>query len=337
MSSATGILALDNTMGALFLGVIFSMALWGAGTVQMYYYYNTYHAKDEIWIKLLVFVVWVLDTAHQGLITQSCYVYLVTQYGNAEYLAVLERSLMVMVIVTAAICFIVQTFFTVRIWRLSQKNIFITAFVFVFVLAQLISTLVYFGTAIHFTQFVQLLGIRNLTRSINVVNAMADAAIAGALVFLLQNSRTGFRHSESVINRLILFTVNTGLLTGMTAVVCLAMNLAFPTTFLYILFYLMTSRLYMNSLLATLNSRKSVQSSFGDSIQSVHVSQGISMDRFRTQPLESSNSYGGDGKKVVIRVETGVTSDNRTESDLENCTPNVSSDAKYKVDSYAAI
>ncbi|THH05364.1 hypothetical protein EW145_g4852 [Phellinidium pouzarii] len=307
MSSLSAIPALDNTIGALYLGVMLSMALWGAGTVQMYFYYTTYHARDEIWIKMLVFVVWLFDAIHQGLITYTCYVYLVTEYGNIAYLAVLEKSLMIMVLFTAIICFLVQTFLTTRIWRI--------------VLAQLVTTLVYFGKAIHFTEFGQLLLIKNLTRSINVVNAVADAAIAGALVFLLRRSRTGFRHSESVINRLILFAISTGLLTGLTAIVCLIMNLAFPTTFLYILFYLMTSRLYMNSLLATLNSRKSVRTRFGNSIQSIDTSNDISMDQFRPQPLSINTSVYGSttGQKVEIgiEIETDTTYDNTVKTDLE--------------------
>ncbi|KAH8108978.1 hypothetical protein DFH11DRAFT_1731396 [Phellopilus nigrolimitatus] len=174
MSSGTGLPALDNTMGALFLGVIFAMGLWGAGTVQMYYYYDTY-GKDELWIKMVVFSVWIFDTVHQGLITHSCYIYLITEYGNPLFLATLEKTLMIMVFFTACICFIVQTFFTMRIWRLSHKSVYLTGAVYIFVLTQLVSTLVYFGTAIHFKLFAELLAIKNLTRSINVVNAIADA------------------------------------------------------------------------------------------------------------------------------------------------------------------
>ncbi|KAH8105629.1 hypothetical protein DFH11DRAFT_1643011 [Phellopilus nigrolimitatus] len=306
MSSGTGLPALDNTMGALFLGVIFAMGLWGAGTVQMYYYYDTY-GKDELWIKMVVFSVWIFDTVHQGLITHSCYIYLITEYGNPLFLATLEKTLMIMVFFTACICFIVQTFFTMRIWRLSHKSVYLTGAVYIFVLTQLVSTLVYFGTAIHFKLFAELLAIKNLTRSINVVNAIADAAIAASLVFLLHKSRTGFRQSETILNRLILFTVNTGLITGLTAIVCLVMNLVFPTTFLYILFYLMTSRLYMNSLLATLNTRKSIRrGGLGDSAESTGPAD-ISLGQFRAQQLDTDASSYNNRQKMSIKIDTETT------------------------------
>ena len=175
--------------------------------------------------------------------------------------------------------------------------------------------LVYFGKAIHFKSFAQLLTIKEITRSINIVNAVADASIAAVLVFLLQKSRTGFRTSETIINRLIIFTVNTGLLTGCTAIVCLIMNIVFPDTFLYILFYLMTSRrmflnfavlvywlmicftVYVNSLYATLNSRKSILSG---SMETSEGMNSISLGRIRSKPF----GWSGASREKVGCVST---------------------------------
>ncbi|PAV15820.1 hypothetical protein PNOK_0867800 [Pyrrhoderma noxium] len=302
MSSGTNIQSLDDTMGALFIGVLFSMALWGAGTVQIYYYYNEYQ-KDRLFLKLMVLAVWVFDTVHQGLIMKVCYNYLITHWGDANQLNVLDQSLILMVLFTALICLIVQSFFSLRIWRLSEKNILLTGFVYIWVIAQFVITIVYFSQAIYFDLFSQLLEIKTLTRSINVISATADAVIAGVLVYLLRRSRTGYRRSERMIVRLIRFTVGTGAVTGFIAIICLIMNLVFPLTFYYILFYLMTSRLYMNSLLATLNARNGVLNSFGDTLQSV-ITTGIAMDRFRT-PTSAFDTANARSIAIKIDAETG--------------------------------
>ena len=63
--------------------------------------------------------------------------------------------------------------------------------------------------------------IANWSRAINALAAVSDVAIAVILIFLLQRSRTGFRRSDSVINRLILFSLNTGLLTSIDALLSL--------------------------------------------------------------------------------------------------------------------
>ena len=77
---------------------------------------------------------------------------------------------------------------------------------------------------------------------INAVSAATDAIIAVALCLLLHSSRSGFRKSERIINRLIIFTVNTGLLTGICAILTLICNIAFPGTFIYMIFYIMVAR-----------------------------------------------------------------------------------------------
>ena len=156
-----------------------------------------------------------------------------------------------------------------------------------------------------------------------MISAAADAVIAGVLVYLLRRSRTGYRRSERMIVRLIRFTVGTGAVTGFIAIICLIMNLVFPLTFYYILFYLMTSRrkylllgsrksvalsicitlVYMNSLLATLNARNGVLNSFGDTLQSV-ITTGIAMDRFRT-PTSAFDTANAQSIAIKIDAETG--------------------------------
>lgn len=91
----------------------------------------------------------------------------------------------------------------------------------------------------------------------NAMGAASDLAIALTLVALLHRARTGFRRSETIINRLILFSINTGLLTSMCAVLSLVTITVFPSTFIYMTFFVCVSRLYTNTLYATLNARRS--------------------------------------------------------------------------------
>ena len=76
----------------------------------------------------------------------------------------------------------------------------------------------YFPSSLPFKTFANLTKIVDLSRSINILAAIGDVAIAGCLIFLLNRSRTGFKHSENVINKLILFTINTGALTSLFAI-----------------------------------------------------------------------------------------------------------------------
>ncbi|KAH8830593.1 hypothetical protein DL96DRAFT_1593572 [Flagelloscypha sp. PMI_526] len=61
--------------------------------------------------------------------------------------------------------------------------------------------------------------------------------------------------SDTMISRLILFVVSTGLLTSICAVCSLTSILLWGDTLIYVAFYFSLGRLYGNSLLATLNAR----------------------------------------------------------------------------------
>ncbi|THH08668.1 hypothetical protein EW145_g2551 [Phellinidium pouzarii] len=279
------------------------MCLWGAGTVQMYYYFTKY-TKDETWLKIHVFVVYALDTAHQALVIKANYTYLVTEYGNSAYLVHVESALLNSIILTAFICTGVQIIFLMRIWRLSKRNIYMTGIVALLVSGQFLSTVVYYGKAYHFQTFADLETIFTITRIINVLTAASDIVVAAALVYLLHSSRTGFKASDTMISRLIAFTVNTGLITAICAIASLVTGIVYPTTLIYILFYLSLSRLYMNSLFATLNSRENIRSGVADASSEVGMNS-FSLSRLRGAPPPRSNDH----RMVNIKVNTETIQD----------------------------
>ena len=90
--------------------------------------------------------------------------------------------------------------------------------------------------------YAKLTELFHLSRSINILSAASDVVIAASLIWLLQSSRTGFKRYDNIINRLILFSLNTGLLTSLDAIASLVTITALPTTFIYIMFYVTCSR-----------------------------------------------------------------------------------------------
>lgn len=76
-------------------------------------------------------------------------------------------------------------------------------------------------SSINMTTFAELTALKPLSMSVNALAAAGDVLIAVLLCTLLQQSRTGFRRSDTMINKLILFSINTGLLTSICAVMSL--------------------------------------------------------------------------------------------------------------------
>ncbi|PIL29372.1 hypothetical protein GSI_09423 [Ganoderma sinense ZZ0214-1] len=81
---------------------------------------------------------------------------------------------------------------------------------------------------------------------------VTDIYNALVLCYFLYKARTGFNtRTDSVINVLLLYTVNTGLITSVFALACFITYAAMPTNYVFLTLYFPLSKLYFNALLAS--------------------------------------------------------------------------------------
>ncbi|KAJ3484411.1 hypothetical protein NLI96_g5671 [Meripilus lineatus] len=113
--------------------------------------------------------------------------------------------------------------------------------------------------------------------------------------------------TQTVIRTLIIYAINTGALTSLSAISCLIAFAASPSTPIFQVFYLILPELYLNSLLATLNARKKLRQHNAGST-SDHLS-------FPLTPVQGpviqakTQSYTATQKAIDIRVESEVVTD----------------------------
>ncbi|KAF9461393.1 hypothetical protein BDZ94DRAFT_1310667 [Collybia nuda] len=164
----------------------------------------------------------------------------------------------------------------------SNQNVWLTSLIGALILANCACSIAFVIQSMQLTTWLQLLNLKGLSMTVNVLGAAADALIAGSLCYFLQRSRTGFKKSDTIISRLILFTVSTGLITSICAVASLISIILWSDTLIYVAFYFSLGRcgqlstqnietheltvvkVYSNSLLATLNARKAIRELGGD-------------------------------------------------------------------------
>jgi len=91
-------------------------------------------------------------------------------------------------------------------------------------------------------------------------SAACDLLIAVSMVFLLSSARkrSFSERTERMITRLIRMTVETGVVTATAAILDLAFFLGTPENNLHLLMALILSKLYTNTLYASLNSRAGI-------------------------------------------------------------------------------
>lgn len=301
-ASAPPRLVLDNTLGAAYIGVVVAGCLYGVSCVQAWYYFT--HQNDRWHLKLLVSAVITFDTIHQALIIQTVYDYVISNWGNVSFLGELAPTLLIEVLFNGLTAFFVQSFLATRAWHLSNRNIWITGLISLLVLGEFGCILAYTAISLQYKTFAQLTQLKTLSITVNVLAAAGDVLIAGTLCTLLHFSRTGFHRTDTIINKLIIFSVNTGLLTSLCAVASLVSILAAGETFIYIAFFFCMGRLYTNSLLATLNARKSIRQA-SDGIHSSNPSESHAVS---LKPLSRFDphtvSKGKQQANISIKIDT---------------------------------
>ncbi|KAJ7187051.1 hypothetical protein C8R46DRAFT_1184793 [Mycena filopes] len=275
---------IDNTYGLLFISVLVSSSLYGAGVLQFWMYIRKYHSKDHLLVKSLVVAVLICDTCQQALLCHAAL-----------------STLMIELFFSCAIATLVQQFYCYRIYRIGNSLLLVAA-VSMVSWASCVSLLIYSVKAVRLSFLADVITLKSLSIVANTLSAVADVTISVVLVLLLHTAKTGFKRSTDMINRLIVFTFNTGLPTSVCALVATICIAAFPNTFLYIFFFLLLGRLYTNSLLVTLNSREYIKS----------ASQAARHDHFS---LDTSRANTGRGLSrpqrdaITVRIETNTVND----------------------------
>ncbi|KAJ3490126.1 hypothetical protein NLJ89_g11464 [Agrocybe chaxingu] len=193
---------LDNSIGAMMIGVIVSAVLHGICLLQR-----------SCTTRVILTVSF--DAIHLAMISHAVYHYAVSYYHDEDQLRFLVWTVLMEALFTGVNGAVVQTFYTLRVWRLSKGNIILTGTILFLILATVGSgtgprtnSMGHFVNADGHVR--DLLKISPLTITINALSTAVDVAIAASLCIMLHNARTGFRKSDTIITKLIIFVVNTG-------------------------------------------------------------------------------------------------------------------------------
>ncbi|KAJ6580817.1 hypothetical protein B0H19DRAFT_485440 [Mycena capillaripes] len=249
---------IDNTLGALLIGVLVSYVLFGVTTTQTYLYSGRF-PNDSGKMKSLVAFVWLCELAHVICIGHTLYILLITDFAHPERLSTVPISLGTSALFNGILAMCVQGFFSFRIYRLSKR-------LYLPLLTWTLSFLFLGATAVVFVNGLQALPFSAfekqwgwLLNSLWSVAAGNDLIIALALVFSLYRGRDESPRIGAVVDKLIAWTIETGLVTSAAAILNLVCFVTMKKNYIWIAWYFVTARLYSNSFLASLNSRATLR------------------------------------------------------------------------------
>jgi len=177
-------------------------------------------------------------------------------FGNAAEINRILPILGVPVALNAITTFSVNLFYIHRIYKLSKRSWLVTGpmIILAFVRVSLgIATTSRFIVAREFTALTKSFDIL-FTISLST-SAFTDVVVSAARYYYLRDLRDGYNVSKEMVDVIVVFTVNDGALTCIVAIACIVLRLSMPHNFVFIAVFFSTSKLYSNSLLATLNLR----------------------------------------------------------------------------------
>ncbi|TEB20128.1 hypothetical protein FA13DRAFT_270389 [Coprinellus micaceus] len=216
---------------------------------------------DKWLYKILVGALWIAECIDVVFVGYSVYHYTITHFGDFQYFMTEDIiwSLILQVLVAAMVGVVVKCTFVVRVWTFSKHNYYITGIIAALILGQTGLALAYCVKAFEFRKIEaapRLRGIATWSLSAGVVT---DLAIALALCYFLRKLRTGFKKSDSLVNMLCVYAINTGILTSAVSATVLALYNVYPNFMYFMGAYFVLGNLYAISFICTLNTRRAIR------------------------------------------------------------------------------
>ncbi|KAF5350316.1 hypothetical protein D9758_012808 [Tetrapyrgos nigripes] len=313
----------DTILGIapVFIGALISYLLMGTLIVQLYIYYMS-APNDRLVVKFTVYLVFVLDLVSTVATTDSVWLMLISGWGRFEYLHLVDWGFTTTPLWNSLSSAVVQVFFGWRVWMLGSHNS-INKFEKKFwrvmtVLILMVSVIQVVGAVVSTARFFPINDLAFVsivfpsTATWLAASATADVMITVCMTVLLRRAiaRSRIEHFSHItrqtdlfLTRIIRSTIETAAITAGAAILELILFFRLPNTGLHIAIALILSKLYTNTLLASLNSRAYFRREEGDSLSS--------NTRFTTvhMSLNDYRDYASSDTRVYFTQSSNVSHD----------------------------
>ncbi|KAI6100140.1 hypothetical protein F5141DRAFT_320720 [Pisolithus sp. B1] len=248
--TATTTLYVTSLVGPIVVSLVLSGVLYGCALVQTHVYYKLF-PKDDWRLRALVAFEMAFQTVQLILLFLGVWETVVTAYSRGQITSALVNTTIVGMVFGGPSAFCVQAFFIFRLHSFSQRKL-LPVFCSILITIQLAFTLTVGASS---SEVIAIQKWRGFIVSTLFIAICADTTIAASMSYYLKGSKTGFRQTSRLIDRMILYILATGMVTSITALSAGITFCAIPNTFTWLVLCILEAGLYANSLLAALNAR----------------------------------------------------------------------------------
>ncbi|KAJ7897462.1 hypothetical protein B0H13DRAFT_2337890 [Mycena leptocephala] len=268
---------LDSTYGIWLVALILEIFLFGIGVLQTWIYFDG-RPTDVVSIKapvssidvvmaetkeVQVLVVLFLETTQVVFFSRSSYLRFVDRFGQLQLDLIWADLLQLLAAYLSA--FVVQIYFASRIHQLTKgRGRFSLAALGIYTIYALAVVQILAGIAqtvlsYELRSFLRLDETKPVTSLQTAASLACDLLITAYLSIFLTSQKGGIVQTNSLMNMLIYDAINRGVLTALSSSVTMVLFLTLPNTFWFFLGLAPSSKLYMNSMLGSLNIRQRIR------------------------------------------------------------------------------
>ncbi|KAI0794404.1 hypothetical protein C8Q74DRAFT_1248572 [Fomes fomentarius] len=319
--------AFDDTLGAWLIGSVLGVLLQGVAYHQTYRYFRLY-PRDSPYIKTWVVLLSITETVNTIFVLHTCYYYLVTNYFNVTALFLGPVwSLKLLPVPASLSAVITQTFFARRIYLINRR-LRPVAVLAVFLILMFCASFTAF-TALGWNKqtmsdFLDLSWLASLASGLIMA---ADLIMTFVLIWFLRRNHTGVIHTDSILDLLIMYTISSGLIICIFNVLNVAFSLLWPDNLIYTAISVILTKLYSNTFLASLNTRKSLIQERGSIMNEVTPFKSTILRntgpnaRMEIEREDSSTKQISSKDNIELKVVTMLVRDTNSVSDMDMDSP----------------
>lgn len=280
--------------GPIFISSIFNWCLFGILATQVYIFQISF-PKERWPLKLLVYSLFVIDTAQTFFFTDYSWSVLVGHWGDPRILLGFTWSSCMIPIIDGLVSIIAQTFFAWRIWmfrKYFKAAGWVSVIILLVSLMQGLSAIVN-GIRYFFVTDISQIAKFNSGVTVWLAGSFADdliIAVAMIIILLRVRTKSFSENTLSLCTSLIVHVVETGTVTVVTAALELILFLTMPNNLLHLIPGVILSKVYSNAVLANLNGRLR-HNRWGDGPATTSPSTGRTVDISR---LRNQTDYEGE-------------------------------------------
>ncbi|KAI0656156.1 hypothetical protein C8Q70DRAFT_396668 [Cubamyces menziesii] len=243
-----------GSVGPIYIGVTLGMMLYGLTLHQAYRYYKHYPEDPWLYPKGLVTIILVMETLHTIVWMYIGYRYMVIEAFNFPDILNSHWTIPSTFLITSLSVFACQIFYCCRVYNFGAffyKWILIPA-----VVPMCVAVTFGFVAGVEAFRVVKVLtDLDKISWMVSVaygLSAGSDIVLSSILIFALLRvrSQSKIRSTKSVLKTLIIYTINTGLLTSIVSFFAFLFAIVNRQTLVYAGISIVGAKLYANSVLA---------------------------------------------------------------------------------------